>query len=113
MGYLKISGPVRRELGERDAGALAAGVGLPADAQCWRCGDAINILAAKRGTVCLCVVVVRYSNGGQVNITVWAHAGCGPSEVIPYEVFEATASRKASPVVPDGERLIVDGRQIL
>jgi hypothetical protein len=108
---LSISGPVRRALGERTAAALDAGVGLPADAQCWGCGDAVNLLAAKPGSVTLSVVMV-----GPASITTFAHRPCGPSRTFTPEEYEAVASKAASPVTADSasdSALIVDGERLL
>lgn len=108
---LSISGPVRRALGERTAAALAAGVGLPADAQCWGCGDAVNLLAARPGSVTLSAVTV-----GPVSVSAFAHRPCGPSRLFTPEEFEAVASRAASPVSSGSDSdsaLIVDGERLL
>lgn len=111
---LSISGPVRRVLGERTAAALSAGVGLPADAQCWECGDAINLLAARPGAVTLSVVVMGPATA-PASITTFAHRSCGPSRVFTPEEYETLASRAPSPVSssPADEALIVDGKRLL
>ena len=110
MGFLIITGPVMREFGERNASALDAGVGLPPDAQCWACGEAINLVAAKPGTVTLSALPAV---PGSVAISLFAHRPCSPSRVVPYEEFTATASRKPSPVTEGGEAMIVDGKQVI
>jgi hypothetical protein len=115
MSFLNISGRVRRELGEANAAALDAGVGVPADAQCWRCGGAVNIVGSRPGQVSLCILAFDTKDGrGSVSITLWAHRDCSPSRVVPYEEFEASpAANVPSPVVDEGEKVIVDGEQII
>lgn len=111
MGCLSISGPVRRAFGERTAAALDAGVGLPADAQCWVCGDAINLLAARPGSVTLSAVQV-----GLVSVSAFAHKPCGPSRTFTPEEFAELASTKDSPTSSGSDSdsaLIVEGEQLL
>lgn len=108
---LSISGSVRRALGERNAAAVSAGVGLPADAQCWGCGAAINLLAAAPGAVTLSVVMV-----GSASITTFAHRRCGPSRTFTPEEYEAVASDAPSPVTSGSDSdsgLIVEGKRLL
>jgi hypothetical protein len=105
-----LSGPVRRALGERTAAALSAGVGLPSDAQCWACGEAINLLAAAPGAVTLSAVVQ-----GPVQVTAFAHRLCGPSRVFTPAEFAALASRKPATVSTSesDQAVIVDGQRLL
>jgi hypothetical protein len=105
MGMLRMSGPVRRALG-RNAAALDAGVGLPPDAQCWQCGDAINLLASRPGTVTLSVVV---TGGGLVTVPTFGHAEHTGSRVFTPEEFKRLASDKPSPIAGGHSDIVVDG----
>lgn len=107
MSVLKISGPVRRVMG-RDAAALDAGVGLPADAQCWHCGEAINLLAARPGSVTLSAVRAAEL----INISAFGHAEHTSSRVFTPEQFQALASTKPSPVAGGDSNLLIEGRSL-
>lgn len=106
-----MTGPVRRVLGERDAQALSAGVGLPTEVQCWGCGDGINVLTARPGSIALSVVAVT----PMVNIPAWGHPDHAPSQVFTPEQFERVATRKPSPVAPSDidTAMIIDGQRYL
>lgn len=107
MSVLKISGPVRRVMG-RDAAALDAGVGLPADAQCWHCGEAINLLAARPGSVTLSAVRAAEL----INISAFGHAEHTSSRIFTPEQFQALASTKPSPVAGGDSNLLIEGRSL-
>lgn len=112
MGVLSMSGSVRRAFGERTAAAMDAGVGLPADGQCWQCGDPINFLAASPGSITLSAVLVARG----VTISAWGHKPHAPSRVFTSEEFKAVASTKKSAASSDAwsdSALIVDGQQLL
>lgn len=108
MSLLSISGPVRQAFGTRNAAALSSGVGLPPDAQCWACGDAINLLAARPGAVTLSAVC-----NGPVTIAAFAHRRCGISRTFTPEDFARAASKKDSPIAgPLYEEMIIDGQPL-
>jgi hypothetical protein len=91
---LRISGPVRRAFGARNADALRAGIGLPPEeVQCYGCGSYMALTGpfATR-TVNLSVVQVS-----TVHITCWSHLRCGASQIFTPEEFEQVTAHLAKP----------------
>lgn len=83
-------------------------------AQCFRCGDAVQILGGDEDSVTLSVVaMMQPQTGADITITLWAHPACHGSQVFTGEEFEAMADPGPSPVGPEAGALFVDGRRIL
>lgn len=117
MGLLKISGPVRRALGP-NAVTLDAGVGLPTEAQCWKCGDGINFFTVRPGQISLSALHAS----AEVYVGVFGHGGHAESRVFVRDEFEQAVraagthpDQMASPIAPSDmdQTLIVEGERIL
>lgn len=111
MGRLNISGPVRHAMG-RNADMLDAGRGLPDEAQCWQCGQGIDIAGARPGAVSLSAIVV-----GSISVTAFGHAQHAPSRVFTGDEFEAAAqasgvAQMPSPVQSVGATMYVEGQEM-
>lgn len=131
MSVLRMSDTVRRAFGAANADGLAAGVGLPAAAQCWGCTEHIDLTTARPGAVVLSVLLAAPT----VSIALFTHRGCGESRVFTGTEFEqvweqalavhadkvarpavpgtSAAQVVGSPPPPDDQALIIDGRRVL
>lgn len=112
MSVLVISDEVRLAVGGANCAALSRGEGLPGEAQCFRCGEAVLVAGGSDGSVSLSVVAFDRPSGGLGSITLFAHVEHSPSRLFTPDEFRAVADPRPSAVEVEGPAVFVDGQRV-